>query len=136
MGASGALVKDSFTINVKTRQDSLRCASRAQGILIMAVDGSTPIPPGRAATQVTGAIRDAAQATGTSFNYLLATAKIESNFDPGMTMQSSSATGLFEFIDQTWLGTLKQAGATYGYGSYANAIQQDASGRWVVPDPK
>jgi len=102
----------------------------------MAVDGSTPIPPGRAATQVTGAIRDAAQATGTSFNYLLATAKIESNFDPGMTMQSSSATGLFEFIDQTWLGTLKQAGATYGYGSYANAIQQDASGRWVVPDPK
>jgi hypothetical protein len=103
--------------------------------LIMAVDGSAPIAPGGATTLVTGAIRDAAQATGTSFNYLLATAKIESNLDPAMTMQSSSATGLFQFIDQTWLGTLKQAGTAYGYGSYADAIGRDASGRWVVKDP-
>jgi hypothetical protein len=102
----------------------------------MAVDGSLPIAQGRAATLVTGAIRDAAQATGTSFNYLLATAKIESNLDPGMTMQSSSATGLFQFIDQTWLGTLKQAGPAFGYGSHADAIGRDASGRWIVPDPK
>jgi hypothetical protein len=102
----------------------------------MAVDASLPIAQARAATVVTGAIRDAAQATGTSFNYLLATAKIESNLDPGMTMQSSSATGLFQFIDQTWLGTLKQAGLAFGYGSYADAIGRDASGRWIVPDPK
>jgi hypothetical protein len=102
----------------------------------MAVDGSTPIAPGGAAMPVTGAIRDAAQATGTSFNYLLATAKIESNLDPAMTMRSSSAAGLFQFIDQTWLGTLKQAGAAFGYGSYADAIGRDASGRWVVMDPR
>jgi hypothetical protein len=102
----------------------------------MAVEGSMPIAPGRPATAVTGAIRDAAQATGTSFSYLLATARIESNFDPAMTMQSSSATGLFQFIDQTWLGTLKQAGPAYGYGTYADAIERDASGRWVVPDAR
>jgi hypothetical protein len=102
----------------------------------MAVDGSTPIAQGRAVASVTGAIRDAAQATGTSFNYLLATAKIESNLDPTMTMQSSSATGLFQFIDQTWLGTLKQAGSASGYGNYANAIERDSSGRWAVSDPQ
>jgi hypothetical protein len=100
----------------------------------MAVDGSTPIAPGGAATLVTGAIRNAAQTTGTSFSYLLATAKIESNLDPGMTTQSSSASGLFQFIDQTWLGMLKQAGPAFGYGDYANAIQRDSAGRWVVPD--
>jgi soluble lytic murein transglycosylase-like protein len=35
-----------------------------------------------AAPQVTGAIRQAAQSTGISFEYLLTTAKIESNFNP------------------------------------------------------
>src|SRR5205823_4124833 len=102
----------------------------------MAVEGSTPIAPGRAATAVTSAIRNAAQATGTSFSYLLATAKIESDLDPNLTMKSSSATGLFQFIDQTWLGTLKQAGPAFGYGSYANAIERDSSGRYVVHDPQ
>jgi hypothetical protein len=100
----------------------------------MAVDASAPIVPGRAATAVTSAIRGAAQATGTSFSYLLATAKIESGLDPNMTMKSSSATGLFQFIDQTWLGTLKQAGPAFGYGAYANAISRNSSGRYVVQD--
>src|SRR5947199_1313757 len=102
----------------------------------MAVDASTPIGSGRAATAVTNAIRSAASQTGTSFNYLLATAKIESDLDPNLTMKSSSATGLFQFIDQTWLGTLKQAGPAFGYGSYANAIERDASGRYTVQDPE
>src|ERR1700681_1974499 len=101
----------------------------------MAVVASTPIGPGRAATAVTGAIRNAANATGTSFNYLLATAKIESGLDPNLTMKSSSAAGLFQFIDQTWLGTLKQAGPAFGYGDYAHAISRNASGHYSVDDP-
>jgi hypothetical protein len=101
----------------------------------MAVDASTPLGPGRAATAVTSAIRSAAQATGTSFSYLLATAKIESDLNPNLTMKSSSAAGLFQFIDQTWLGTLKQAGPAFGYGDYANAISRDSSGHYSVDDP-
>jgi hypothetical protein len=100
----------------------------------MAVEGSTPIAQGGAATAVTGAIRSAAQVTGTSFNYLLATAKIESDLDPSMTMKSSSATGLFQFIEQTWLGTLKQAGPAFGFGDYAGAIERNPSGQYVVRD--
>jgi hypothetical protein len=84
---------------------------------------------------VTGAIRKAAQLTGANFQYLLATAKVESNLDAGASARSSSAGGLFQFIDQTWLGTLKQAGASLGYGQYADAITQDSSGRYVVTDP-
>jgi hypothetical protein len=102
----------------------------------MAVEASAPLGYPRAATAVTNAIRNAAGATGTSFSYLLATAKIESDLDPTMTMKSSSAVGLFQFIDQTWLGTLKQAGPAFGYGEYANAISRDSSGRYRVSDPE
>src|SRR5260370_497100 len=95
------------------------------------MSSTTPV----GATPVTGAIRKAAQATGAGFDYLLATAKIESDLDPNLTMGSSSATGLFQFIDQTWLGTLKQAGPAFGYGNYADAITLTPSGRYVIEDP-
>jgi hypothetical protein len=84
---------------------------------------------------VTGAIRQAAQATGTSFQYLLATAQVESGLDPQAGATTSSARGLFQFVEQTWLGTLKQAGAALGYGQYAAAINKTASGSYAVADP-
>src|SRR5580700_7237742 len=102
----------------------------------MAVDAGTPLGYPRAATAVTSAIRNAANATGTSFGYLLATAKIESDLNPSLTMKSSTAAGLFQFIDQTWLGTLKQAGPAFGYGAYANAISRSSSGHYTVDDPE
>src|SRR5207302_1929550 len=83
----------------------------------------------------TGAIRTAARATGVNFNYLLATAKVESDLDPNLTMRTSTATGLFQFLEQTWLETLKQAGPAFGYGNYAAAITQSPSGRYDVANP-
>jgi len=88
-----------------------------------------------AGTTVTGAIRQAAQATGTSFQYLLATAQVESGLNPRAGAATSSARGLFQFIDQTWLATMKQSGAALGYGQYAAAITKTASGHYQVPDP-
>ena len=87
------------------------------------------------ATRMTGAIRDAARVTGAGFEYLLNTALRESNLNPNAKASTSSATGLFQFIDQTWLGTMKQAGAAHGYGKYADAISRTSSGRFVVNDP-
>jgi hypothetical protein len=88
-----------------------------------------------AAPQITGAIRQAAQSTGTSFEYLLTTAKIESNFNPSAQASTSSAKGLYQFIDQTWLGTMKQDGAALGLGRYADAITRTSDGRYAVSDP-
>jgi hypothetical protein len=85
--------------------------------------------------QVTGAIRQAAQSTGISFDYLLATARIESNLNPGAQAPTSSAKGLYQFVDQTWLGTMKQAGPALGYSQYANAITKGPDGRYDVSDP-
>ena len=85
--------------------------------------------------RVAGAIQQAAATTGTSFEYLLATAKMESNFNPSAVATTSSARGLFQFIDQTWLGTVKEAGAALGYSQYADAITRSSSGSYSVSDP-
>jgi hypothetical protein len=89
--------------------------------------------PSRA--RIAGAIKQAANRTGTSFEYLLATAKMESNFNPKASASTSSARGLYQFIDQTWLGTVKEAGAQLGYGKYADAISRSPSGSYSVSDP-
>jgi len=69
------------------------------------------VQPKGATPHVTGAIRQAARTTGASFDYLLATAQIESNLNPVARASTSSAQGLYQFIDQTWLGTMKRSGA-------------------------
>lgn len=96
----------------------------------MAVNPATPN-----AAPVTGAIRQAAQSTGISFEYLLTTAKIESNLNPAAQASTSSAKGLYQFIDQTWLGTMKQDGAALGLGRYADAITRSPDGHYEVADP-
>jgi hypothetical protein len=88
-----------------------------------------------ASARVAGAIRDAARSTGASFEYLLTAARIESNLNPTAQATSSSATGLYQFIDQTWLATLKNAGPAHGYAQYADAITVGADGRYEVADP-
>ncbi|MGO9356631.1 MAG: transglycosylase SLT domain-containing protein [Xanthobacteraceae bacterium] len=88
-----------------------------------------------ASAQITGAIKQAAAATGASFEYLLSAAKMESNFNPTAAASTSSARGLYQFIDQTWLATVKEAGPSLGYGEYADAITKSASGTYSVSDP-
>jgi hypothetical protein len=95
-------------------------------------------PPDRAAaptSPVVDAIRQGAERTGTSFDYLLATAQKESALDPAAQARSSSASGLFQFIEQTWLGLVKSDGAKLGLGQYASAITTRADGTHVVSDP-
>jgi hypothetical protein len=85
--------------------------------------------------RIVGAIQTAAKATGAGFDYLLKTAMRESNLNPTVKAKTSSATGLFQFIDQTWLATMKESGASLGYGKHADAISRTSSGRYVVGDP-
>src|SRR3954470_8068163 len=102
----------------------------------MAVDptiAAAGVDPTRA--RIAGSIKQAASNTGASFEYLLATAKMESNFNPKAAASTSSARGLYQFIDQTWLGTVKEAGSQLGYGKYAAAIGKSSSGSYYVNDP-
>ncbi len=81
---------------------------------------------------VESAIQRASQATGVDFGFLLRTAGRESGYNPGAKAHRSSAAGLYQFVDQTWLATLKQHGAKYGYARYADLISQDAAGHYHV----
>lgn len=81
---------------------------------------------------VVAAIRDASIKTGADFDYLLSTAMRESGLNSQAKAKSSSATGLFQFIDQTWLGLVKRFGARHGMEGLANAIGEDGNGRFQV----
>src|SRR5579884_4272441 len=102
---------------------------RRQQLMAIATVTSAPSP------QITGAIRQAADTTGTSFDYLIATAQLESGLNPAAQAQTSSAGGLFQFIDQTWLGIVKSVGPALGLGAYAQSIEQGPDGRYRVADP-
>jgi hypothetical protein len=81
---------------------------------------------------VEAAIQRASNATGVDFGFLLGAAKRESGYNPAAKSQTSSATGLFQFVDQTWMSTLKKHGAKYGYARYAELIQQGSDGRFHI----
>src|SRR3546814_888298 len=78
--------------------------------------------------RVTNAIAMASRQTGVDFNYLFNQAKIESGFNPNARASTSSATGLYQFIDQSWLGVVNDHGEKYGLGWAANAISRGSNG--------
>lgn len=92
-------------------------------------------PTQKAETPLSRPIAQAAEETGVSFDYLVKTAKRESGMNPEAKAPNSSATGLFQFIEQTWLGLVKRQGANMGLEDAASQISQDRSGRYVVSDP-
>ncbi|WP_052134589.1 flagellar biosynthesis protein FlgJ [Sphingomonas sp. 37zxx] len=92
------------------------------------------VPTVTAATGTHGAIAKASAKTGVDFNYLLGQAQVESGMRTNARARTSSATGLYQFIEQSWLGVVKRHGAEHGMGWAANSIEQTAGGRYVVSD--
>jgi hypothetical protein len=82
--------------------------------------------------QVREAIAQASDKTGVDFAFLLATAKRESSLNPKARAKTSSAKGLFQFLDQTWLKTLKRHGAKHGLLNEAAMISTDSNGKAYI----
>jgi hypothetical protein len=85
--------------------------------------------------QIGAALARASKATGVDFEYLVDTALRESNLKTSAKSKTSSATGLFQFIDQTWLSTVKEFGSKFGLQRYSDAIERTPSGRHIVSSP-
>lgn len=96
---------------------------------------SSSPPAGATPRPVLEAIRDGARASGLNFDYLLAAAQRESALDPQAKASTSSATGLFQFIEQTWLGLVKSEGARLGLADEAGDVERRADGSFTVADP-
>lgn len=88
------------------------------------------------AQRIERAIARAATRTGVDFDFLVREAKLESGLNPQARARTSSATGLFQFTKQTWLGTLKAHGASHDLGWAADAITRGSDGQYRIADPE
>lgn len=70
--------------------------------------------PSGGGTRVHAAIARASAATGVDFKYLMAQAKLESSLDPSARASTSSAAGLYQFTQGTWLQTLDRHAQRHG----------------------
>ncbi|WP_132256018.1 transglycosylase SLT domain-containing protein [Methylobacterium segetis] len=77
----------------------------------------------------------AAQSVQTDPVLLMAVADKESSFITAVQAKTSSATGLYQFIERTWLGVVRDFGAKYGLSQEAGLVVQDGNDRPSVADP-
>ena len=84
---------------------------------------------------IIGDIRRAARSTHVDFAYLVAEANQESGFQPDAKAPGTGATGLYQFIDDTWLSAVKAWGPQHGLASEAAHITAAPGARPKVDDP-
>lgn len=115
-------------------------APLAEELLLDIEDSGTRSPaelvahvPTKVPAEARRAIRNAAERVGVNRLYLLAVAARESSFDAKAYAQRTSAAGLYQFTEETWLRVVKVFGARHGLGAYAAAITLGADGSVFMP---
>jgi Transglycosylase SLT domain len=98
------------------------------------VPGTLSFNGAKASPEVASAIHKASASTGVDFAYLVAQAGQESSFRPDAKAGTSSATGLYQFVESTWLNMVRDKGAQYGLGDLASQIDATDGGPRVA-DP-
>jgi Transglycosylase SLT domain len=93
-----------------------------------------PVPAGATST-IVNSIRQASRGSDVDFGLLMAQAEQESGFNAHAHASGSSAAGLYQFIDSTWLDMVRRFGGHHGLGDLAQQITTDSAGRATVADP-
>ncbi|HEY6441239.1 MAG TPA: hypothetical protein VIY55_14535 [Acetobacteraceae bacterium] len=83
---------------------------------------------------VLAAMRGTSAATGANFDMLLSYAAMESGINPAAHASTSSASGLYQFTEQTWLNAVREYGAAHGLGAEAALVTRQG-GQLTVDDP-
>ncbi|MEZ0259595.1 MAG: hypothetical protein ACAH80_01210 [Alphaproteobacteria bacterium] len=68
------------------------------------------------------AVRHAAKVVGVDYGYMMELASAESGFAAGAQAETSSAKGLFQFTDDSWMTMMYLHGAKYGFADIAKNI--------------
>ncbi|MGH1378000.1 MAG: transglycosylase SLT domain-containing protein [Alphaproteobacteria bacterium] len=79
------------------------------------------------------AIGAASEKSGVNFSYLVQQASAESSFNPNADAKTSSASGLYQFIDSTWMSMVDRYGDKYGLETDGKSRQEILAMR---KDPK
>ena len=89
---------------------------------------------------VMAAIRLGNLRTGVEFPYLMELAAVESSFNPRAQANTTSAAGLYQFKEDTWLEAVKRHGSSYGIGRYAKqvayVVDEDGRRQPQITDPE
>lgn len=100
--ASVAVATGTGTTNVKTNL-AAGCQSGVSAV---------PVP-----TDAWNAIKAGSAASGANFGTMCAIAQVESGFQSNAAASTSSATGLFQFVQGTWGDMVTQYGSQYNFGT-------------------
>jgi hypothetical protein len=92
--------------------------------------------PMRVRRDIVETVVRAAHATGSDPALLMAIADKESSFAPSVKAKTSSAEGLYQFIDRTWFKVIRTHGPSHGHAEDAALVQPDADGYLDVADAK
>lgn len=79
-------------------------------------------------------ILKAAQVAGVDPVYLMTLADVESSLSPEAKASTSSAEGLFQFIDRTWIETVNAHAAAHGFTAAAEAISYGKDGELAIDE--
>ena len=133
LGRMAATLAVGFLVAACAGEARAQCAAEADAAKLL----TDALPPKRARVPMwlSETVIRAAEVTGAEPAYMLALADKESTFDYQAKAKSSSAVGLFQFLEGTWLRALKAYGAKHGFGAAADAITV-VRGRPVVSDPE
>jgi len=83
----------------------------------------------RAGPSVTQAIHAASNKTGVDFSYMMEQAAAESSFQTDVKAKTSSATGLYQFIESTWMNMMQKHGEKHGLGDFSKHIEENGKVR-------
>lgn len=98
-------------------------------------DPPLPPAPAGATSAIVNSIRQASRGSDVDFGLLMAQAEQESGFNAHARASGTSAAGLYQFIDSTWLDMVRRFGGRHGLGQLAQQITTDSAGRATVADP-
>lgn len=114
------------------RQEATPAAEQAQVLHDFAVLARADALKFKIDSSVVAAIRLASLRTGVEFSYLMELASIESNFDSRARAKTTTASGLYQFKEESWLEAIKEYGDRYGLAGLAARIEHAADDKSVV----
>lgn len=129
-GLFKAIIDGAFSLKErKTQRERIEAAPEASGNS----DEIIPFNGRNIPRWLMHSILKAAHVTGVDPVYMMTLADVESSLSPEAKAPTSSAQGLFQFIDSTWLEIVSTHAADYGFTAAAEAIRM-VNGEPVVSD--
>lgn len=116
--------------------DAVRAWSSPSGASASGEPGMLKFGPVRVARAIVEHVVEAAKTTGADPALLMAIADKESSFAPKAKASTSSASGLFQFIDSTWLTAVRMFGWRHGQQEAADAIVAKNGDLRVAPQKR